>query len=165
MWKCHDLFVCVTVYYSLSTVCGQLKTERMCGHSSCSGYKHWPLTTLYIHWTDETVMDGWLLAVSRIYVMDLFVSTLEQQKSQRSTRGKSHPIRWLWYCLGPRGPMVPVNVGCHSVRVRGSEERISSSSPLWMIGDLMQRLPACVKILCIRFLIRCFSVFGWHLPV
>lgn len=90
-------FVCMCdwLLFSQRCLCGQLWTERMCGHSSCSGYKRWSLTTLYIHWTDETEMDRWMVAVSGIYVMDLFVSTLEQQKSQRSTREKSHPTTAL----------------------------------------------------------------------
>lgn len=90
-------FVCMydCLLFFQHCLCGQLRTERMCGHSSCSGYKRWPLTTLYIHWTDETEMDGWIVAVSGIYVMDLFVSTLEQQQSQRSTKEKSHPTTAL----------------------------------------------------------------------
>lgn len=40
-------------------------------------------------------MDEWMVAVFGIYVIDLFVSTLEQQKSQRFTREKSHPMTAL----------------------------------------------------------------------
>lgn len=86
-------FVCMCdwLLFFQHSLCRWLKTERMCGHSSCSGYKHWPLTTLYIHWTDETQMDGWMVAVSGIYVMDLFVSTPEQQKSQEMDQGEIAP--------------------------------------------------------------------------
>ncbi len=86
-------FVCMCdwLLFFQHCLCGRLRTESMCGHSSCSGYKHWPLTTLNMHWTDETEMDRWMVAVSGIYLMDLFVSTPEQQKSQEVGQGEIAP--------------------------------------------------------------------------
>ncbi len=136
-------FVCMCdwLLFFQRCLCGRLRTESMGGHSSCSGYKHWPLTTLNMHWTDKTEMDRWMVAVSMFWIYLLVHQNNRNLK--RWAREKSHPTTALIV------PMAPVNVmvvTCRSERVRGKWGLHGSSSPYWLIGDQMQRLPASVKI-------------------